>query len=129
MAESLMPGMRVAGIARKYEVTRGQFYECRKQLRSGRLALPESKWLRTGTEGGQITPYALLRGWRYGVRSVLPSQSDGNQAGAASCCSPCTIGSCRRPFEMRRLGRRAPAGPLHPWCPRLSLVASPSGHH
>ena len=42
VAASLMPGMRVAEIARKYGVTRWQVYDWRKQFRSGRLALPES---------------------------------------------------------------------------------------
>lgn len=41
VAESLMPGMRVAEVARKHGVTRWQVYDWRKQLRSGRLALPE----------------------------------------------------------------------------------------
>jgi transposase len=42
VAESLIPGVRVAEVARKYGVTRWQVYDWRKQLRSGRLALPES---------------------------------------------------------------------------------------
>jgi transposase len=41
VAESLLPGVRVAEIARKYGVTRWQVYDWRKQFRSGRLALPE----------------------------------------------------------------------------------------
>ncbi len=42
VAESLVPGVRVADVARKHGVTRWQVYDWRKQLRSGRLALPES---------------------------------------------------------------------------------------
>jgi transposase len=42
VAESLLPGVRVAEVARKYGVTRWQVYDWRKQFRSGRLALPES---------------------------------------------------------------------------------------
>ncbi len=39
-AESLMPGVRVADIARKHGTSRWQVYDWRKQLRSGRLPLP-----------------------------------------------------------------------------------------
>jgi transposase len=43
VAESLMPGVRVADVARKYGATRWQVYDWRKRLRrQGRLALPES---------------------------------------------------------------------------------------
>ena len=43
VAESLMPGMRVAEVARKYGATRWQVYDWRKRLRrQERLALPES---------------------------------------------------------------------------------------
>jgi len=42
VAESLMPGARVAEVARQYGVTRWQVYDWRKRLRSGRLALPGS---------------------------------------------------------------------------------------
>ena len=43
VAESLMPGARVADVARKYGATRWQVYDWRKRLRSReRLALPES---------------------------------------------------------------------------------------
>lgn len=42
VAESLLPGVRVAEVARRYGVTRWQVYDWRKQFRSGRLALPES---------------------------------------------------------------------------------------
>jgi transposase len=43
VAESLMPGVRVAEVARKYGATRWQIYDWRKRLRrEGRLALPES---------------------------------------------------------------------------------------
>ena len=43
VAESLMPGVRVAEVARKYGATRWQVYDWRKRLgRQGRLALPES---------------------------------------------------------------------------------------
>ncbi len=41
-AESLMPGVQVAAVARKYGVTRWQVYDWRRRLRQGRLALPES---------------------------------------------------------------------------------------
>ncbi|MER8423362.1 transposase [Mesorhizobium sp. M1403] len=41
VAECFMPGVRVAEVARKHEVTRWQVYDW-KQLRSGGLALPES---------------------------------------------------------------------------------------
>lgn len=41
-AEGLLPGVRVADVARRHGVTRWQVYDWRKQLRSGRLALPES---------------------------------------------------------------------------------------
>lgn len=42
VAESLMPGVRVAEVARKYGATRWQIYDWRKRLRrQGRLALPE----------------------------------------------------------------------------------------
>ena len=42
VAESLMPGVRVAEVARKYGVTRWQVYDWRKRLRHGHLALPEN---------------------------------------------------------------------------------------
>jgi transposase len=43
VAESLMPGVRVAEVARKYGATRWQVYDWRKRLRrQERLALPES---------------------------------------------------------------------------------------
>jgi transposase len=41
-AESLLPGVRVAEVARRHGVTRWQVYDWRKQLRQGRLALPDS---------------------------------------------------------------------------------------
>jgi transposase len=40
-AESLMPGVRVADVARKHGTTRWQIYDWRKQIRNGRLVLPE----------------------------------------------------------------------------------------
>lgn len=40
-AESFMPGVRVADVARKHGTTRWQIYDWRKRLRDGRLALPE----------------------------------------------------------------------------------------
>lgn len=40
-AESLMPGVRVAELARRHGATRWQVYDWRKQLRAGHLALPE----------------------------------------------------------------------------------------
>lgn len=41
-AESLMPRVQVAAVARKHGVTRWQVYDWRRRLRQGRLALPES---------------------------------------------------------------------------------------
>jgi transposase len=41
-AESLMPGVQVAAVARKHGATRWQVYDWRRGLRQGRLALPES---------------------------------------------------------------------------------------
>lgn len=41
-AESLMPGIPVAAIARKHGATRWQVYDWRRRLRQGQLALPES---------------------------------------------------------------------------------------
>src|SRR5205814_9657648 len=41
-AESLLPGVAVADIARKHKVTRWQVYDWRRRLKDGRLALPES---------------------------------------------------------------------------------------
>lgn len=40
-AESLMPGVPVADVARRHGVTRWQVYDWRRRLRDGRLALPE----------------------------------------------------------------------------------------
>jgi transposase len=41
-AESMMPGVRVADVARKHGTTRWQIYDWRKQIRIGSLVLPES---------------------------------------------------------------------------------------
>jgi transposase len=41
-AESLMPGVSVADVARKHGTTRWQVYDWRKKLRTGQLILPES---------------------------------------------------------------------------------------
>lgn len=41
-AESMMPGVKVADVARKHGITRWQIYDWRKQMRNGRLVLPES---------------------------------------------------------------------------------------
>jgi len=41
-AESMMPGVRVADVARKHGTTRWQIYDWRKQIRKGNLVLPES---------------------------------------------------------------------------------------
>ncbi|MDX8527027.1 transposase [Mesorhizobium sp. MSK_1335] len=41
-AESLMPGVQVAAVARKHGATRWQIYDWRRRLRQGQLALPES---------------------------------------------------------------------------------------
>ena len=40
-AESFLPGVRVADIARKHGTTRWQVYDWRKRLKDGRLSLPE----------------------------------------------------------------------------------------
>jgi transposase-like protein len=37
----MMPGVKVADVARKYGTTRWQVYDWRKQLRRGNLVLPE----------------------------------------------------------------------------------------
>jgi len=41
-AESMMPGVRVADVARRHGTTRWQIYDWRKQVRKGNLVLPES---------------------------------------------------------------------------------------
>jgi transposase len=41
-AESMMPGMTVADVARKHGTTRWQIYDWRKQMRKGNLVVPES---------------------------------------------------------------------------------------
>lgn len=41
-AESMMPGVTVADVARKHGTTRWQIYDWRKQIRKGSLVLPES---------------------------------------------------------------------------------------
>ena len=41
-AESMMPGVMVADVARKHGTTRWQIYDWRKQLRKGNLVVPES---------------------------------------------------------------------------------------
>lgn len=41
-AESMMPGVTVADVARKHGATRWQIYDWRKQIRKGNLLLPES---------------------------------------------------------------------------------------
>jgi transposase len=41
-AESLMPGVTVADIARRHGTTRWQIYDWRKQIRKGNLVVPES---------------------------------------------------------------------------------------
>lgn len=41
-AESLLPGVAVADVARKHKVTRWQVYDWRRRLKDGRLAIPES---------------------------------------------------------------------------------------
>lgn len=40
-AESLVPGVQVAAVARKHGATRWQVYDWRRRLRQGQLALPE----------------------------------------------------------------------------------------
>jgi transposase len=41
-AQSMMPGVKVADVARKHGTTRWQIYDWRKQIRKGNLVLPES---------------------------------------------------------------------------------------
>jgi len=41
-AESLVPGVRVADVARRHGTTRWQVHDWRKKLRSGQLTVPES---------------------------------------------------------------------------------------
>jgi transposase len=41
-AESMMPGVKVADVARKHGTTRWQVYDWRKQIRKGNLVVPES---------------------------------------------------------------------------------------
>lgn len=41
-AESMMPGVKVADVARKHGTTRWQIYDWRKKLRTGQLVVPES---------------------------------------------------------------------------------------
>ncbi len=41
-AESLMPGVQVAAVARRHGATRWQVYDWRRRLRQGQLALPEN---------------------------------------------------------------------------------------
>jgi transposase len=41
-AESMMPGVTVADVARRHGTTRWQIYDWRKQMRKGSLVVPES---------------------------------------------------------------------------------------
>jgi transposase len=41
-AESMMPGVTVAEVARRHGTTRWQIYDWRKQIRKGNLVVPES---------------------------------------------------------------------------------------
>jgi len=41
-AESMMPGVKVADVARKHGTTRWQIYDWRRQIRKGNLVLPDS---------------------------------------------------------------------------------------
>ncbi len=41
-AESMMPSVKVADVARKHGTTRWQIYDWRKRIRKGNLVLPES---------------------------------------------------------------------------------------
>ena len=41
-AESMMPGVTVADVARKHGTTRWQIYDWRKQVRKGNLVVPEN---------------------------------------------------------------------------------------
>jgi len=41
-AESMMPGVTVADVARQHGTTRWQIYDWRKQIRKGNLVVPES---------------------------------------------------------------------------------------
>ena len=40
-AESLMPGVKVADVARRHGTTRWQVYDWRRKLRAGQLTVPE----------------------------------------------------------------------------------------
>ena len=40
-AESLIPGVKVADVARRYGLTRWQVYDWRRKLRAGELSVPE----------------------------------------------------------------------------------------
>src|SRR6056297_3357287 len=42
VAESMVPGVKVADVARKHGTTRWQIYDWRKRIRKGGLVLPES---------------------------------------------------------------------------------------
>lgn len=41
-AESMMPGVKVADVARKHGTTRWQIYDWRRQIRKGNLVLPDN---------------------------------------------------------------------------------------
>ncbi|SJM32273.1 hypothetical protein BQ8482_270020 [Mesorhizobium delmotii] len=58
MEVSFVPGRLVVDFAHKYEATRCQVW--RKQLLSGRLALPESMSYGCGAEDVQFAHHALL---------------------------------------------------------------------
>ncbi|RWC46366.1 transposase [Mesorhizobium sp.] len=71
VAESLMPGIGLAEVARKYGVTRWQVYDRRKRLRHGSVTLPESMaaapplrrcWSKSRLSRGRPAP-ALISSW------------------------------------------------------------------
>jgi len=73
-AESMMPGVIVADIARKHGTTRWQIYDWRKQIRKGNLVVPESvaalpMFAELVFEGRE--PDVLARGGNSGIEIVV----------------------------------------------------------
>lgn len=124
-----MPGMLVADFTRKYDVTSCQVYDWRKQLWSGRLAPPESMRHRcgAGVARSPVTCSSEVGDMVCDPRHHLNLTE--TKPGGCIGLFPCAGGSCRRPFEMPRLGRRALAGLSIQVPVRLLLAANPSGYH